>query len=203
MSKNKKKDLRRAITEIENPFPKDDLILSYADFLKVRDYLKFYQFNPIVFYHLLALANEEWESAKRINRLSLIRTLKYYLYNGTPGSTEGYYEKISKAPDVIHPLETRVLIFDLFKKIFEKVQHISFRQIEEARDICNSLLFNIALTPDEEEWLCTHVSLDNVILNRVLRYPALSDTISKWAEKNYTCNDYRGRRAELLSWIID
>jgi hypothetical protein len=37
--------IERAIAKKENPYPKDDLITTYADFLKVREVLPFFSFN--------------------------------------------------------------------------------------------------------------------------------------------------------------
>ena len=83
MKKNRRQELRKAITKMEVPFPKDDLIITYADFLQVRDHLRDYQFNSRVFGHLLTLANDLWNADHRINRLSLLVCIKqYFLVNG-------------------------------------------------------------------------------------------------------------------------
>lgn len=73
MNKQRKIELQRAIIELEKPYPKDDLILSYPDFIKVWDYLIHYQFNPVVFENLVNLANDFWNSEKRISRLSMLQ----------------------------------------------------------------------------------------------------------------------------------
>lgn len=50
------------MTEIVNQYPKDNLILSYYDFLKLRNYIGYYKFNTVVFDNLLTLVNNEWEN---------------------------------------------------------------------------------------------------------------------------------------------
>ena len=78
MNKYWKIELQRAILQIDNPYPKDDFIVSYSDFLKARDYLGYYKFNPVVFNHLVMITNNEWATEKRISRLSLILKVKQY-----------------------------------------------------------------------------------------------------------------------------
>lgn len=200
---NNKKSLLRAIAEIEKIYPDDGMIQSYADFLKVRHCLKFYQFNPSVFHHLLSLAIDNWTSAKRINRLSILQTLKYYLYNTLPYASRDYYERFQYLPHPITSFETRQSIFQLFKLVFEEPKYISFRQIEAAESICNNLMYDIELTEIDAVWLCNNISKSQHILNRLLRYPALSKAITSWAKKHYFNKEYSSRRAELLSWILD
>lgn len=202
MNKQRKIELQRAIIELENPYPKDDLILSYSDFLKVRDYLSYYQFNPIVFTNLINLANDEWNTKKRISRLSLLQKIKQYLHIILQDTATGYYSKHTK-PNFQLSVETRKSLFDLFRKTFEDKNYISHKQLDEARKICNNVLINLELTQTEEEWLCFNISLSELILNRVLRYPIESVVISNWAKSNFQNDILRSRRAELLSWIID
>jgi hypothetical protein len=199
MSKQRKIELQRAIIELEKPYPKGDLILSYSDFLKVRDYLSYYQFNPDIFDNLINLANDIWNTEKRISRLSLLQKIKQYLHHDT---TRDYYSRNTK-PNFQLNVETRKLLFNLFRKTFEEKNYISHKQLDEARKICNNVLINLELTPIEEEWLCSNIFVSELILNRVLRYPIKSEVISNWAKSNFQNDILRSRRAELLSWIID
>src|SRR5690554_4292073 len=167
MNTQNKIKINRAIIEIKNPYPEDDMILCYSDFLKVRDYLRYYQFNPIVFDNLVRLTNDIWKTKQRINRLSLLRKIKQYknlvLYN--------YLGSHFNMPVFEFSMETRKLLFELFKKTFEDSSFISEKQLEEARMIANSLLINVILSPIEEEWLWVNAPTSELILNRVLRYP--------------------------------
>lgn len=199
MSKKRKIELQRAITELEKPYPKDDLILSYSDFLKVRDYLGYFQFNPVVLDNLVNLAVGIWNTKKRISRISLLQKLKQYFHQDT---TNDYYGRSTK-PNFQLKLETRKLLFNLFRKTFEEWNYISYKQLKEARQICNNILINIELTPIEEEWLCSKFHVSELILNRVLRYPVKSEVISNWAKRNFKNDILRNRRAELISWLID
>jgi hypothetical protein len=199
MSNHRKKELQRAITELEKPYPKDDLINSYSDFIKVRDNLGYYQFNPVVFDAIVRIAHETWNTSKRISRLSLLQKIKHYYFQQVK---KDYYSIITK-PD--HPLKagTRILLFHLFRKTFEEQHYISPKQLDDARKLCNSMLINMELTAAEEEWLCSNVLVSEMILNRVLRYPAKSSVISNWAKSHFKNDHLRSRRAETLSWIID
>jgi len=198
MKNYKKIELQRKIVEIENPYPKDDFILTYSDFLKTRDLIAYHQFNPNSFHNIVSLANNEWRNEKRINRFSLLQKIKQYYRVNCENSKYG----IKMQPTEIKQ-DTKILLFELFKKSFEESKFISGKQLDEVRKICNNLLINIGLTKIEEEWLCANVSISDQILNRVLRYPQKSDVISNWAKINFSNNKYRHRRAELISWIID
>ena len=50
-----KKEIQNRIMEYDTPDSPDDLIVTYQDFLKVRDFLFYYPFNPVVFKSLLKL----------------------------------------------------------------------------------------------------------------------------------------------------
>lgn len=194
--------LQVAILELEKPFPKNDLILSYTDFLKVRDYLAYYQFSPIVLENLINLANDLWHTQKRINRLSLLLKIKQYMHVWLQDTyKDGIFTNISPASQL--SLETRKSLFNLFRKTFEESHRISAKQLKEARSICNNVLINLELTSTEEEWLCANFHLSDLILNRVLRYPIKSSVISRWVKDNFQNDALRNRRAELASWIID
>src|SRR5690554_1514292 len=109
--------IKRALIAIENPMPEDDLINDYKDFLKVRDFLHYYQFNPKVFGSLAKLCNALWHSEKRINRLSLVNSLKSY----------------GKSTEPINdlPLDVRQQLFELFRKSFEEANVLRENQVEE------------------------------------------------------------------------
>ncbi len=187
MNNQKQMELQRAILEIENPYHKDDLILSYSDFLKARDYLVYHQFNPVVFNNLVKLANNEWATEKRISRLSLIFKLKQY-YQVAKGNKTNYYSDNINKSFIPLSLDTRIQLFEIFKKIFEESKYFSNKQLGEARKFCNNLIINIEFTSLEEEWFCNNAFVSELILNRALRYPTPSIIISKWARNNFQNN---------------
>tara|TARA_R110000737_G_scaffold336727_1_gene356406 strand:- start:17207 stop:18310 length:1104 start_codon:yes stop_codon:yes gene_type:complete len=198
----KKLELKRAIFELEMPYPKDDLILNYADFLKSRDFLQYYQFNPIVFERLLNLVVNEWNSEKRMNRLSLLQVVKkYFNVSLMETSNKRYYQ--SNRLNYLFSIETRKLLFEIFRKVFVEGNYISQKQLGEAEKIVNNLLINIDLTPIEEKWFCSMAEKSELILNRLLRYPTKSKIISQWARDNYTISLIRNRRPEIVGWLLD
>jgi hypothetical protein len=199
MNKNRSIELRRAILEIENPFPKDDLIITYKDFLESRDYLCNYKFNSNVFDRLVNLALENWTTKHRINRLSLLQKIKQYF---CLNKSNEYYNQIIK-PSIPLKIEVRKNLFKLFWKTFEESKFIPNRQLNNVRKICNYLLINLELTSEEEEWLSCNISKSELILNRLLRYPIKSEIISKFIKENFHNDILRSRRAETISWIID
>jgi hypothetical protein len=184
------KQLRKTIDSIHKPYPDDNLITSYKDFIKYRDYLINYKFNSSVFISLVRIANERWSSEERTNRLSLLESIKVY------GK-----EKKRKSNSL--RIELNKQIFSLFRKSFEETQFVSVNQIDKIQSICNSILIDLELTEEEENWLCKNADKSSFILNRVLRYPKKTGVISSWAKLNYTNDKYRNRRSELTSWVID
>jgi hypothetical protein len=202
MSNSKKISLKKAILAIENPYPKDDSIITYSDFLKHRDFLYYYQFNPVVLDNLILLCLDLWTTQKRISRLSLLENIKSYLNSKDRININGAFYYHAK-PAVKLASKTRTDLFKIFKKAFEEIEHITILQRESAKTIVNSMLMNMGLSATEEIWLIDHISDSNHILNRVLRYPLKSEIISQWAIHNFLNNKYRNRRAEVLSWVLD
>ena len=61
------------------------------------------------------------------------------------------------------------------------------------------------MRPSQVDWLINNVSND-FVLNRILRYPVISKTISSWALKEINdkkSNIIRDRKVELISKILD
>jgi len=183
-------EIRRAIHEIENNYPPDDFISSYKDFLRHRDFLHFYQFNPKVFWSLIELTSRLWRSEKRINRYSLIAVSKRYL---------------NKYPDKANVLnQNSNIIFRLFQSlIIDEDIKLSESIINKLKYPLNSLLINVKLRDNEIELLCNNTHKSPQILNRVLRYPHPNKIISEWARQNYKSEFAVDRRAEMASWILD
>ncbi len=191
--------IQREIIQLEKPYPKDDLIKSYKDFLQVRDFLPFYQFNINVLESLIDLACTSWHSEVRISRTSLLTTIKRYLKNANAetGSVFNRNKPLQLNNDV------RLKLFKLFQYCFETPNRLSNMQSTEAKGIANNLIMNLSLDPSAEKWLCENVDQSEHILNRVLRYPTKSKVISQWGRQAANSNRYRSRRAELTGWIID
>jgi hypothetical protein len=189
----RKTEIQRAIFELEHPNPNDNLITCYKDFLKVRDFLPCFKYNPKVFKSLVDLTSEIWSTNQRINRISLLESLKKYSKNREK-------ERGNDSTDLSS--ETKTKIFLLFKGCFDSPERLSANQINDAKNLCNYLLINLVLRVEEEKWLCENTGLHENILNRVLRYPIKSEVITNWVKENYNMDIYRIRRSELASWII-
>lgn len=192
-------EIQKAIFEIENPYPKDDLITCYKDFLKVRDFLPYYKYNINVLMALLDLTSELWYTQKRINRISLLESIKWYGYS----TLHRVGNPVIIAESSKMPVEFNIKMFSLFKNCFEGKNSLSPNQLEVAKKICNSILINAILEDTDVNWLCKNVATSNMILNRILRFPCKSEIISIWAKENYFQDEYRIRRAEIVGWILD
>ncbi|KAA6322622.1 hypothetical protein EZS27_027859 [termite gut metagenome] len=91
------------------PYPDNKCITCYKDFLRAKDYLPYYQFNPTVFQSLMQLAIDSGNTPKRINRISLLDAI------------QKYGENHLSAFDI----QVRKNLFLLFTKLLEFPQYIS------------------------------------------------------------------------------
>ena len=76
---DKNEELQKAIVKIEKPWPPDDKIGSYQDYLRIRDLIIYHQFNPAVFEQILDLALSNWASTTKVSRHSLVMTIRRYV----------------------------------------------------------------------------------------------------------------------------
>jgi len=189
---NWNKEIKQLICklEVENHYPDDNLIICYKDFLRIRDYLHCYQFNPTVFKSLVELTINLWETKEKINRLSLLTAIKRYHYNNSKRLLE-------------LDIQTKKHIFVLFKNTFEKAQFLTEKQVVAAQSLFNPLLISLSLTSEEEKWFCDNEGKTPFILNRILRYPVRSKIISQWVTEHFHSDKLRTRRAEAVGWILD
>ena len=197
MKKEESLKLERILAKIEHKYPSDNLITTYADFLKERNCLTAYKFNPAVLKSLLKLTVDLWESKERMSRISLITIIKKYI-----NSVSEKTDDDSKYNQLL-TTENAKLLFQLFLKVYEKNSFLTVNQREEALFAVNSCLKRVALSEMEEKWLCKHAFDNNIIINRILRYPVKSKIISEWAIENYNNNWLYLRKAELVGRIID
>lgn len=195
------KFLQNRILEYDTPDAPDDLIVTYKDFIRVRDFLSYYPFNPVVFDQLLKLTIDLWTSDMRISKLSLLQGIKrYYLvYCGKQSDKSTPTGLTSEnLPD-----ETKELIFDLFKMTVEDPRFIIPSQADAAIDLANSLVIGMTLPDEKILWLCDHALVVKQALNRLLRYPYKSRIISEWVKNNYDNDNFRERRSEIMGRIMD
>lgn len=169
--------------------------------MKVRDFLSYYPFNPVVFENLLRLTIDLWTSNKRISRLSLLQGINRYfrVYCGSQSHKSVRTGLTSENLSV----ETKELIFDLFKMTVEDFRFINERQVDPARALANTMLIGMTLSDEKIQWMCDHAFVIKQALNRVLRYPHKSRIISDWVRTNYDNDLFRYRRSEVVGRILD
>jgi len=185
-----KLEINRAIAEIENNYPPDNLISCYQDFLKHRDFIHYYQYNESVVISLINLTFNLWNSKERISKASLVAV------------TKRYFKKAETKANI--PSQTATQIFSLFKEIvFYENLKLSHESVDRTKKAINSIMIGIELKEKELQWLCNHSSESDYILNRLLRYHQKSNAISNWAKHNFEKDFARSRRSEIASWIID
>jgi len=183
-------NIQKAICELENIYPDNDIINDYKDFLKHRNYMVYYKFNSKVLISLIDITYRLWKTDKRISRTSLIQMIKrYYL--------------LSKEP--IHmPMKVYNQLFYIFKQVhYYKEINISKDTLLELSSSMNYLIREIEYSIENQKWLCKHADFSSYTINRLLRYKYKSSIISSWARYYYNIDKYRHRRAEIASWIID
>ena len=204
MNKINRQEIIRTLAAEANEYPPDDLIITYADFLKNGQYLCYNKYNPLVLERLSALTDDLWSSSKRISRITLLTTIKKYVVvaHYDAGYFDGYYKKGFPVQDIFTE-SIKSNLFSIFKKVHTGPRYLTEKQQEEGKQISNYFLKYSHLNPDDLLWLCENALSSLYFLNRILRYPAPSTLITSWAKENVNTNKLRSRRAELTSWIID
>ncbi|MDD5361402.1 MAG: hypothetical protein PHN88_04670 [Ignavibacteria bacterium] len=180
--------LRLNIAKIENKYPDDGIISSYKDYLKQREFLNYYQFNPNVFFSLLRIAVEDWKNGMRINKQAVVLSL----YN--------YLELCKNKIDL--PDRTASLLFDLLKLVLESSIKSKKTRYKLITKIAHSLI-GLHLNSEEINYLLGYVNVSKTILILILRYKYKSGEITAWAKENFHKGQYREYRTELISWILD
>lgn len=199
-----KAKIHTEITKLEKPYPEDNLILSYKDFLIHRDNLHYFQFNPNVFRHLIELATKLWMSDKRISRQSLIQTLDRYfsLIRDNRSERKGYYDELVFKSYTLDYKISKTL-FQFVKFVLENIKIIPKAQLEIINQKCNSLLINLRLSRKEELWLLENYTKIPFLLNRIFYYPTRSKTFSDWAKHNIDNPSLSINRSQLTGLILN
>lgn len=185
-----KDNVLKAIHILEKFMPPDDYILTYKDFKKNKDFLRYIGFNIKVYDAIVNLTSELWNSEQRINRLNLLTILKRYN---------------KKNPDPSNlSQETASKVYELFRQVvfFQNIKK-NIKTYTKMKTLVNSIMLDVRLKDDELRWLCENAEVSEVILNRVLRYKYKSRVISNWAKENFNNDFLRKRRTELIGWMLD
>ena len=204
MNKKHNKEITRLLADMENKYPPDDLIITYADYLRYGQNLPYYKYNPAVLECLTDLTIKLWESPKRIARLDLLTTIKQY--TSVAHAEANYSDSHFKKNLIINDIFTdriKANLFSIFKWVHCGKRYLTEKQNDKGKQISNYFLKDIYFDPESIQWLCDNALSSSYILNRVLRYPAASPQITAWAKNNMNNDELRKRRAELTSWIID
>ena len=204
MDKKHRQEIIRFLAMYENNYPSDDLIITYIDFLKSGPFLHYNKYNPTVLESLTALADDLWSSSKRISRIALLTAIKQYVVvaHHDTGFYDKYYRHGFPIQDIFSA-RIKANLFSIFKKVHTGPQKVTDNQIVAIKQISNYFIKYSHLNPDDLQWLCDNALSSPYMINRILRYPATSHTITVWANENVNTDDLRRRRAELTSWIID
>lgn len=200
-NKTKVIEVKRVWYEQLNLYPADDLIESYNDFLKERYFLHTYKFNRVVFEKLLRLTIEIWHTEKRISRYSLLYEIARYKLNANPKNIS--VSSLSRIHPFDFPPETCSLLFQLFQLVLKFPDKFTENQLLGSVSKAFQLLMGIRLSEENISFLLKNVNASDKFLNRVLRYPYYSPLITKWAKEQFEIDEYRLRRAELISHILN
>lgn len=187
---DKKEEIQKAIVKIEKPWPLDDKIRSYQDFLRHRDLIVYHQFNPVVFEQILDLALLNWASTTKVSRHSLVMTIRRYM-------SEQEVDVNNLIPSIKDKL------FDLFVLTLTHSDRVPNGQRAEVEKWAAQLIFGMQLETQQLRRICDFALHHPKALNRVLRYPVKSEIISKWIMNNFDHPTLKLRRAETVGWALD
>jgi hypothetical protein len=187
---DKNEELQKAIVKIEKPWPPDDKIGSYQDYLRIRDLIIYHQFNPAVFEQILDLALSNWASTTKVSRHSLVMTIRRYV-------SEQEVDVNILMPSI------KKKLFDLFTLTLTHSDRVPKGQRAEVEKWAAQLILGVLFESPQLHQLCDLALYHPKALNRVLRYPVKSEIISNWALENFDHPTLKLRRAEAVGWILD
>lgn len=191
--------LKKAYLEIENKYPDDRNTLEYKDYLKIRNEIPYYQFNPNFFFALVQLLCQEWNSTSRINRISMLQMIQLYQNK----CDKNRNEKESKVKKDTLLYKTNRLLFKIFTLVHVQKQFLPENQIEKGQKLANHIIKKQDLVNEEIEWLVEHPFLSEHTLNRIIGYHYPSPIISEWILKEFNNDKLRLRRNEIIGWVLD
>lgn len=183
-------EIRRKIIEIRSLKPSDKMISSYEDFLRYKDILSAYKFNLTTFCNLVELTYMLWQSGKKTNKTSLLELISKY-------------SGLNKHPEHVNDRTARQLFWLFRETNIKGVPGYSSATIIRMQSSSNKALKGIPLTNPEITELIENINRTRHILNRILRYPKASPLITEWIKSVFLMNSYRGRRPELIGWLLD
>ena len=187
---DKKQDLLKAIVKIEKPWPPDDKIGSYQDFLRHRDLIIYHQFNTAVFEQILDLALLNWTATTKVSRHSLVMTIRRYV-------SEQEVDVNNLIPSI------KIKLFELFVLTLTQLDRVSKGQREEVEKWAAQLILGVQFKSPQLHQICDFALYHPKALNRVLRYPTKSEIISTWVFENFDNPVLKLRRAEAVGWLLD
>jgi len=187
---DKRQDLQKAITKFEKPWPNDNLIANYLDFLHHRDLIIYHRFNPVVFEHLVDLTLFHWTASQKVSRSSLVMTIRRYA-----SQQEADLNTLD--------LSVKTKVFELFKLTLQRPEFIPQGQRDEVGKWAAQLMYGLLLEGTQLNDLCELASHHPKALNRILRYPSQSVIISNWVSAHFEHPVLRLRRAEAVGWMVD
>jgi hypothetical protein len=187
---DKKQDLLKAIVKIEKPWPTDDKIASYQDFLRHRDLIIYHQFNQTVFEQILDLALLNWTATSKVSRHSLVMTIRRYV-------SQQEVDVNNLIPSI------KIKLFELFVLTLTQLDRVSKGQREEVEKWAAQLILGVQFESPQLHQICDFALHHPKALNRVLRYPTKSEIISTWVFENFDNPVLKLRRAEAVGWLLD
>ena len=176
-----KREIDRALVKID-PKPKPGMINEYADFVRLKETFTYYDFNSQIFEKLIDIAYDLVINKKRFDKRRLFLAIKLY-----------YKKRPSK---YVLPQDKVDHLFNIFKiAALEKDRKVLFP--------INHLLLGIEFNNSQVSWLIENSMKSETVLNRLLHHPIKNTEISEWAVSHFPEKRLRGRRVELLGWLLD
>jgi hypothetical protein len=187
---DKQLDLQKVIAKLGKPWPNDNLISNYNDFLQHRDLIIYHRFNPVVFKNLVDLTLFHWTASQKVSRSSLVMTIRRYA-----SEQEADLNTLD--------LSVKIKVFELFKLTLQRPEFIPQGQRDDVGKWSAQLVYGLLLEGTQLSDLCELALHHPKALNRVLRYPVQSLIISNWVAAHFEHPILRFRRAEAVGWMLD
>lgn len=134
--------------------------------------------NDETFAKVLDLVYSLVKTRKKINKVKLLKILRHLLRNN---------------PGLVCKPEAMGKLFELYQ------MHVG---LSTYSNIVNGCIKGRKLNEEQIAWLVENADADEHSLNRLLRFPYVSENLARWAKETFRLGEYPKRISEVLAIII-
>ena len=159
-------------------------VSTVRDIYEHRSLLKLLPCTNYVLRHLLSLIVKAVREGRRFRAFDSLKVLRAIIKNNDEQDEQVELEE------------------DIVRDLFFLYQTYVFSQNEDIQWCVSRILKDQVLDDTAVEWLISHYTESNHIVNRLLRYPLKHDLIVRWATEMYRTEQLEERTSEIIALMI-